>query len=176
MALITRVLGAAMALQAGRQVGRLAECQLLLPGPAAHLTHHRPGRYGCPDARPGAPPAVLRAGSAQCAQPFLSRRVLSCPRARSSRARPAPPAGHRLRAPGGSRSRRAGHRPDTVRYARQSGRHRRARLVAARSSQDLACCWRATSRAWWKQAAACAASGTACCSSKAPLSRYSSAA
>ena len=50
-----------------------------------------------------------------------------------------------------------------------------ARLMAARSSQDLACWRRAMARACWKQASAWAASGTAWRSSKAPWSRYASA-
>ena len=39
MALITRVLGAAIPCRRARQVGRLAQRQLLLPGAAADLPH-----------------------------------------------------------------------------------------------------------------------------------------
>src|SRR5215470_8974413 len=52
--------------------------------------------------------------------------------------------------------------------------HKRARLVAARSSQDLACCVRAISRAFWKQASASVEFSEEPCSSNSPLSRYSS--
>src|SRR5262249_48974459 len=72
-------------------------------------------------------------------------------------------------------------------------RHSRLRLMEARSSQDLACWWRATSRAFRKHASASTstcglrvrgwglATGTVypepchCWSSSSPLSRYSSA-
>ena len=58
-ALITRVLGAAMPLQAGGQVGGLAERQLFLPGAAPHLTHHhQPGMD--PQAHGQVHPPLLR--------------------------------------------------------------------------------------------------------------------
>ena len=53
--------------------------------------------------------------------------------------------------------------------------HSRARLVAARSSQDLACCCWTTSIAWWKDVSASGWLSGDCCKRSSPHSRYSSA-
>ena len=48
-------------------------------------------------------------------------------------------------------------------------------LIAARSSQDFACCWRATASARSKYASAFAASGSATSSAISPAMRLTSA-
>src|SRR5262249_6167721 len=54
-------------------------------------------------------------------------------------------------------------------------RQRRARLMAARSSQDFACCWRATASARSKYVSAFAASGSGDMSVTSPAMRLASA-
>ena len=110
VALITSVLGAAIPCRRAARLGVSPERQLFLPGAAAHLPdHHQPGMD--PQAHGQLHPPLLRQAGIELAHGL-----------HASPARPARPAGRHLRAPGGSRSRRAGHRRDTGRYARQSGR------------------------------------------------------